>query len=80
MSELTSGRVLDCEACNRKVSIHLGEEFDYTKEGAGPYCYVCWFFMRHIEALRDRVTDLEQQTKKQTKKRWMWKPGQGGRW
>ena len=48
-----------CEACERMIHVLNQREFHYTEQGDGPFCDPCWFFMRHIEALLDRVTDLE---------------------
>lgn len=52
-------KMLFCDVCNTKITIGEGEQFDYTKDGEGPFCGTCWFFVLHIEALRDRVTDIE---------------------
>ena len=53
-----------CEACETKVSPtwdhkQKADVFNSTENGDGPFCDTCWFFMRHIEALLDRVTYLE---------------------
>ncbi len=52
--------VESCEACTKQVAVHHYEEFNITVMGDGPFCDGCWFFMRHIETLRDRITDLEE--------------------
>jgi hypothetical protein len=56
---LRGGKLLHCSNCGCKVSVAEEEAFDYTADGDGPFCKQCWFFVQHIEALRDRVTDLE---------------------
>ncbi len=48
-----------CEACDGKTG-KSGKDSQYTEVGDGPFCDTCWFFMLHIEALRDRVTDIEK--------------------
>jgi hypothetical protein len=57
---LKGGKLLHCSVCNTKVEVEVEEAFNYTADGDGPFCYTCWFFVQHIEALRDRVTDLEK--------------------
>ncbi len=52
---------LHCIACTVGVEADQDEEFNYTPTGEGPFCGACWFFVLHVEALRDRVTDLENQ-------------------
>jgi hypothetical protein len=52
--------MLFCNVCNMRILIERDSEFNYTSDGDGPFCDNCWFFVEHIEALRDRVTDLEK--------------------
>ena len=49
-----------CFACDRRFTFTEVNKPNYTNEGAGPFCDACWFFVGHIEELRDRVTDLEK--------------------
>ena len=55
-----------CNACDRSITHDFDGDFNYTDEGIGPYCETCWFFIRHIEALRDRVTDIEKKLREDT--------------
>jgi len=56
-------KMLFCAACDKRIEIGPGEEFNYTADADGPFCDRCWFFVLHIEALRDRVTDLEKEVR-----------------
>ena len=54
-----------CEACETRVEPEWDHKekadiFLTTDTGEGPYCSKCFYFIRHIEALRDRVTDIER--------------------
>ncbi len=50
-----------CAACDCKIGNAEEDESRYTQEGAGPYCEKCWSFVKQIELLKNRVTELEQQ-------------------
>ena len=49
-----------CKACERKITCNFDGDFNYTKEETGPYCDTCWFFIREIENLHNRITALEE--------------------
>jgi hypothetical protein len=53
-------RLLYCTACDKHIEKKIREDFDYTRDGDGPYCAVCWHFILRIQALSDRISDLEQ--------------------
>lgn len=54
--------VLDCEICNKRIEKWNSEDFNYTDDGGGPFCDVCWFFIEHIRTLEERINDLERVT------------------
>ncbi len=60
MSKLV--RMLFCDVCDRKIIVEEGTEFNYTEDGGGPYCDVCWFFIERIQTLEERINDLERTT------------------
>ena len=49
-----------CNACNRSITHDFDGDFKYTDEGIGPYCETCWFFVREIQSLHNRITALEE--------------------
>ena len=56
--------VQDCDVCGKEIRVDNADDLYYNYEmGYGPCCDACAFFVRHIEALRDRVTDLESRVK-----------------
>ena len=60
-----------CEVCEIKVKAEWcykqeDDVFNLTATGDGPYCNRCFYFIRHIEALRDRVTDIEKKLREET--------------
>jgi hypothetical protein len=48
-------RMLFCDVCDRKLTIDETDEFNYTEDGSGPYCDVCFHFQWQIEALERKV-------------------------
>jgi CRISPR/Cas system-associated protein Cas10 (large subunit of type III CRISPR-Cas system) len=52
-------KMLFCDVCNRKITIGEAESFNYNREGEGPFCDVCFFFVEKIQMLEIRIDDLE---------------------
>ncbi len=53
-------RVEYCTACEKKIVYSFDSSINQTDEGIGPYCDTCWFFVREIQALHNRITALEE--------------------
>ncbi len=53
-------KVQNCDVCDSKIRRGGNAGFNYNKSYAGPYCDHCWHFVKCIEKLKDRVTDLEE--------------------
>jgi hypothetical protein len=56
-------KMLFCNVCDRKITIDEVEEFNHTDDGGGPYCDVCWFFVKELMTLEARVVALETANK-----------------
>ena len=53
-----------CEACDKKIKREAIAGFNYTEEWCGPYCDTCWFFVKQIETLHNKVEALEGKVKR----------------
>lgn len=52
-------RLQYCVGCDKRIEKRPNEAFNYTETADGPYCDFCWHFILRIEALCQRVSDLE---------------------
>ncbi len=55
-------KMLFCNVCDRKITIGEAEEFNHTDDD-GPFCDVCWFFVKELVTLEVRVVALEAANK-----------------
>ena len=53
--------------CGVRIEKFDEEEYDYIKDGTGPYCEKCWVFRERYEELRERIEKLEKQTAEVTR-------------
>jgi len=59
-----------CTVCDNKTGkAGCGDGSLYTNDGSGPYCDTCYHFQLQIEALADRICDLEQNARLDQKER-----------
>ena len=56
-----------CNACDTKFVCTSFEALHFTERQAkGPYCDPCWFFVKQLEELQDKVIALEEQLEEKT--------------
>ena len=48
-----------CTACDKKIEVHFDGDFNRADEEVGPFCDACWFFVKEIQQLEQRIKDLE---------------------
>jgi hypothetical protein len=67
-------RYLHCTVCEKGIEVHHDDQFNYTVDALGPYCDRCWKWQEQIEALRARVTDLEEDIQTRQRKTYSSRP------
>lgn len=53
-----------CKVCDRNICVNCLDDLNHTDDGGGPFCPQCWFFVKQIQALEERINDLERVTTK----------------
>ncbi len=50
-----------CTACDKEIYVSYKKDFNYTELADGPFCDRCWFFIKQIQTLEERITMLSTQ-------------------